>query len=202
MTKFKLGTQVVVSDPCYTIPTWCQIIVDNVLPGYYEPHVKKSDLGDWGNRIGALLAIHEDYIGKEDELNLTWVDHAGEVGVDSGQAGIFSRESYRNDKYTDRRRKIYMGLGDGDISFFRRFRNKEEGQKWYTHISSRTLGVSHWGMYDEGVVSSSGVGDGGYDLYVLTTEDDVVVGFCIDYLIDEDFEFDFYKDPSIVTEQK
>ncbi len=198
MTKFKLGTQVVVSDPCYPIPTWCQIIVDNVLPGYYEPHVKKTDLGDWGNRIGALLAIHEDYIGKEDELNLTWVDHAGEVGVDSGQAGIFSRESYRNDSITDR-----IGLGEGDISFFKDFPNDEEGQKWYTHMASRTLGVSHWGMYDEGVVSSSGIGDGGYDLYVLTTEDGVVVGFCIDYLIDEDgFMFDFYMDPLIVTEQK
>jgi hypothetical protein len=172
--------------------------VDNVLPGYYEPHVKKTDLGDWGNRIGALLAIHEDYIGKEDELNLTWVDHAGEVGVDSGQAGIFSRESYRNDSITDR-----IGLGEGDISFFKDFPNDEEGQKWYTHISSRTLGVSHWGMYDEGVVSSSGVGDGGYDLYVLTTEDGVVVGFCIDYLIDDEgFMFDFYMDPLIVTEQK
>ena len=70
-------------------------------------------------------------------------------------------------------------------------------------MASRTLGESHWGMYDEGVVSSSGIGDGGYDLYVLTTEDGVVVGFCIDYLIDDEgFMFDFYKDPLIVTEQK
>lgn len=189
MTKFKLGKEVVVSDPCYTIPTWCQIIVNNVLPGYYEPHTKRSDLDGWGNRISALLAIHEDYIGKEDELNLTWIDHAGEVGVDSGQAGIFSRESYRNDSITDR-----IGLGEGDISFFSKFPSDEDGQKWYTHISSRTLGTSGWGLYDEGVVSSSGIGDGSYDLYVLTTEDGVVVGFCIDYLIDEEFEFDFYKD--------
>jgi hypothetical protein len=198
MTKFKLGTQVVVSDPCYTIPTWCQIIVDNVLPGYYEPHVKKSDLGDWGNRIGALLAIHEDYIGKEDELNLTWVDHAGEVGVDSGQAGIFSRETYRNDNIVDSIPKAELK------EEFRLFGGRvEEGDKWYERISTHTLSDKSWGMYYEGVVSSSGIGDGGYDLYVLTTEDGVVVGFCIDYLIDDEgFMFDFYMDPLIVTEQK
>jgi len=192
MKKIKLGTEVVVSDPCYTIPTWCQVIVNNVLPGYYEPIVKKHNAKEWGTRVSIQMCIHEDYIGKEEELDLTWVEHGGTVGVDSGQAGIFSRESYRNDSITDR-----IGLGDGDISFFDNFgRPEEDGEKWYKNMCSRTLGVLQWGVYDEGIVSSSGFGDGSYDLYVLTTPDEVVVGFCIDFQVEEDgIELDFYKDP-------
>ena len=193
MTKIKLGTEVMVSDPCYTIPTWCQIIVNNVLPGYYEPFVKKHDAGDWGNRVSMLMCIHEDYVGKEDELALAWVEHAGTVGVDSGQAGIFSMESYRNDSIVDR-----IGLGDGDVSFFGNFnRDDEEGEKWYVSMCSRTLGVLHHGSYDEGVVSSSGFGDGSYPLFVLTNEEDVVVGFCVDFGVEEEetIDFEFYKDP-------
>jgi hypothetical protein len=197
MNKIKLGTEVVVSDPCYTIPTWCQVIVNNVLPGYYEPIVKKHEVDGWGNRVSVQMCIHEDYIGKEDELDLTWVEHGGTVGVDSGQAGIFSRESYRNDSITDR-----IGLGDGDISFFGNFnRLDEEGEKWYINMCSRTLGVLQHGVYDEGMVSSSGFGDGSYDLYVLTTPDEVVVGFCIDFQVEEDgIELDFYKDPQYTAQ--
>ena len=197
MKKIKLGTEVVVSDPCYTIPTWCQVIVNNVLPGYYEPIVKKHNAKEWGTRVSIQMCIHEDYIGKEEELDLTWVEHGGTVGVDSGQAGIFSRESYRNDSITDR-----IGLGDGDISFFENFgRPEEDGEKWYKNMCSRTLGVLQWGVYDEGMVSSSGFGDGSYDLYVLTTPDEVVVGFLIDFQVEEDgIELDFYKDPQYTAQ--
>lgn len=183
--KIKLGTEVVVSDPCYTIPTWCQIIVNNVLPGYYEPFVKKHDAGDWGNRVSMLMCIHEDYVGKEDELALAWVEHAGTVGVDSGQAGFFSMASYRNDQHP-------IEKGEADFSCTR----GDEGDEWYDKMCQRTLGVSHWGSYDEGMVSSSGFGDGSYPLFVLTNEEDVVVGFCVDFGVEEDetIDFEFYKD--------
>jgi len=199
MNKIKLNSEVVVSDPCYTIPTWCQVIVDGVLPGYYEPMVKKHDSGDWGTRVSMQMCIHEDYIGKEDELGLTWVEHGGVVGVDSGQAGIFSMESYRNDSIVDR-----IGLGDGDISFFSNFPHEDEGGKWYTHMASRTLGVSQWGVYDEGAVCSSGVGDGSYMLFTTKDEFGNIIGMAVDFLIEgpEDEEddtnnfidFEFYKE--------
>jgi len=108
-----------------------------------------------------------------------------------------TRETYRNDNIVDSIPKVEL---KEEFQLFGG--NDEEGDKWYERISTHTLSDKSWGMYYEGVVSSSGIGDGGYDLYVLTTEDDVVVGFCIDYLIDEDFQFDFYQDPLIVTEQK
>jgi hypothetical protein len=64
-------------------------------------------------------------------------------------------------------------------------------------MCSRTLGVLHHGSYDEGVVSSSGFGDGSYPLFVLTNEEDVVVGFCVDFGVEEEetINFEFYKDP-------
>lgn len=183
--KIKLGNEVVVSDPCYTIPTWCQTIVTNVIPGYYEPLVKKHESNGWGNRVSMLMCIHEDYIGKEDEIDVNWVEHGGTIGVDSGQAGIFSKESYRNDKHP-------IEKGDADFSCSR----GEDGDEWYDKMCQRTLDELQWGSYDEGVVSSSGFGDGSYTLYVLTTDEDEVVGFCIDFGVEEDetIDFEFYKD--------
>lgn len=188
MSKIKLGQQVVVSDPCYTIPTWCQAVVDGVKPGTYESYVKKVDLNDWGVRCSMLIAVHEDY---RDGV-LRWEEYPADIGVDSGQCGIFSSESYRNDSITER-----IGLGEGDISFFNNFgRPQEDGEKWYVSMCSRTLGNQSYGMYDEGVVSSSGIGDGSYVLYVAKVGNEIV-GLCVDFLVEEDevIDFGFYKDP-------
>jgi len=189
MKKIKLDNKVVVSDPCYTIPTWCQIIVDDVLPGYYQPSICRIDLErPWGNRISGLSCVHEDYMGKEDELKLSWVEHSGTVGVDSGQAGIFSMESYRNDEM----------IGEESVyNFGDSFDMTETGDVWYRMCCDKTLSVKSWGVYDEGVVSSSGIGDGSYVLYVLRNDEDKVVGFCIDYLLDENFDLEFYMDPNL-----
>jgi len=188
MSKIKLGQRVVVSDPCYTIPTWCQAVVDGVKPGTYESYVKKVDLNDWGVRCSMLIAVHEDY---RDGV-LRWEEYPADIGVDSGQCGIFSSESYRNDSITER-----IGLGEGDISFFNNFgRPQEDGEKWYVSMCSRTLGNQSYGMYDEGVVSSSGIGDGSYVLYVAKVGNEIV-GLCVDFLVEEDevIDFGFYKDP-------
>jgi Protein of unknown function (DUF4241) len=187
MKKIKLSNKVVVSDPCYEIPTWCQIIVDDVLPGYYQPSICRIDLDDWGNRISGLSCVHEDYIGKENELKLNWVEHPGIVGVDSGQAGVFSMESYRNDAM----------VGEEPVFDFGDSFDREMGDVWYRMCAHKTLSEKSWGVYDEGVVSSSGIGDGSYDLYVLKNNEDKVVGFCIDFLLDENFDLEFYLNPSL-----
>ena len=77
MSKIKLGQQVVVSDPCYTIPTWCQAVVDGVKPGTYESYVKKVDLNDWGVRCSMLIAVHEDY---RDGV-LRWEEYPADIGI-------------------------------------------------------------------------------------------------------------------------
>jgi hypothetical protein len=60
-------------------------------------------------------------------------------------------------------------------------------------MCDKTLSDNMWGAYGYGVVSSSGIGDGSYDLYTLIDNDEKVVGFFLDYLIDEDIDLDFWK---------
>ena len=162
----KLGTEVVVSDPCYTIPTWCQVIVKNVLPGNYHSFLKKTDANDWGIRNSVLLVIHEDHM----DTKKKWFHHGGVIGVDSGQAGIFSSEY-------------------GSFPLHR----SESGDIWYEKMCSRTLGESGWGHYPEGVVSCSGIGDGSYQLRVARHKGKIV-GLAIDYLMENRLNLNFYKE--------
>jgi len=85
-----LGAKVMVSDPCYGLGTWCQGVLENVLPGQYDCNVEYSDEGTWGTRVSAIEVTHVNY--KTGSLLLQMEDF--EVGVDSGQAGIFDYEYY------------------------------------------------------------------------------------------------------------
>lgn len=174
MKKIKLSNEVIVSDPCYEVPTWCQIIVRDVLPGEYVSEITRVDLDGWGNRVSTLSCVHKDYI--ERQLELSWVEHSGTIGVDSGQAGIFSMESYRKDKYVEDLPKYDFG-GMFPLT-------NEEGEQWYGHCCHLTLGNESWGVYDEGVVSESGVGDGSYPLFVLM-DGEKTVGFLIDFYLED-----------------
>jgi hypothetical protein len=86
-----LGTEVMVSDPCYGLGTWCQGVLTNVLPGEYECYVEYSDEGDWGTRVVRISVKHKDY------LNTMFYDTLEDivVGVDSGQAGIYDYNYYK-----------------------------------------------------------------------------------------------------------
>jgi hypothetical protein len=181
-----LGNEVIVSDPCYSIPTWCQKIVKNVKPGEYSVFCKKYDSEGWGNRVSMLMAIHTDH---EDGI-LKWKEEGprGIIGVDSGQAGIFDITTYRVNPEN-------VEMGDGDTSFFGVIPDDKEEEQWYTRICSHTLGDKHWGHYKNGVVSSSGFGDGGYDLFVARVNRKVVA-FAIDFGVEEAkyIDFDWYKE--------
>ena len=166
----QLNDVVMVSDPCYTIPTWCQTKLTDVLPGEYIPMVHKtSDTGGWGTRIAVLQAVHKDYIND----SLSWREYPGEVGVDSGQAGIFSIESYRNDE-------IAESITTPDSKF--NIGRDGDGDAWYEKMCQFTLSDNQWGSYDTGVVSSSGIGDGGYRCLVAK-KNGKIVGIAIDYLL-------------------
>ena len=170
-----------VSDPCYTPDTWCQTKLTNVLPGKYNVEIDNTDLGNWGNRISSITAVHEDY--QDDH---SWIQYS-DCGVDSGQCGIFCMTTYRNDQ-------IAEGITTPQLErpFVIPFR--EEGDVWYEKMCNFTLGGEGWGLYDTGVVSSSGIGDGMYPMDVMM-DGDKVVGIKITYLDEyeedeEEEEFD------------
>jgi hypothetical protein len=57
---------------------------------------------------------------------------------------------------------------------------REDGDKWYEKICHFTLVEPQWGLYDTGVVSSSGIGDGGYRCLVAKHKGKIV-GIAIDF---------------------
>jgi hypothetical protein len=170
-TTIKLGSEVVVSDPCYGIPTWCQAVIDGVLPGNYRATVLKQDEGDWGTRCSKIIAIHEDF---NYESKFKWTYYLAVIGVDSGQCGIFSKESYRKDDHKFDFEPYVFG-DDFD---------RQDGDVWYRHMAKLTLDDNHWGVYDSGIVSSSGYGDGSYNLYVARKKKKIV-GFIIEFIGDD-----------------
>jgi hypothetical protein len=171
MKKITLGQVVMVSDPCYTEPTWCQVKLSNVNKGTYYVNVIKQDEGNWGVRCGKLIAIHENYRDGQ----FPWMLYeTGIIGVDSGQAGIFDYPTYRKDGLNIETPAIDFAIG-----------RDSEGDEWYEKMCKFTLSENSWGVYDNGVVSSSGIGDGSYNLFLME-DGDVVVGMMIDFLPDED----------------
>ena len=71
MNKIEIGFfeiitgKVIVSDPCYTLGTWCQGVLNKVKCGKWIGYVQRSDEGRWGERVAELIACHH-----ESELSL------------------------------------------------------------------------------------------------------------------------------------
>jgi hypothetical protein len=181
MKKIKLGTSVRVSDPCYGDDVWCKTKLTNVKEGDYI--VKVEHIESWGTRVSKLEVVHTDHIGLS-YGDHNWEEHS-EIGVDSGQAGIFCESSYRNDEVG---KDIVIPSGDW-LGF--PMEDKQEGDVWYDKMCAFTInGDGHWGSYESGVVTSSGYGDGGYPLDVLELEDGTIVGMRITYMFEEDEDED------------
>ena len=161
----KLKEEVMVSDPCYSVGTWCQHKLKNVLPGEYKPFV--LEVQEYGTRISVLQVIHKDYLFQE----LKWRKESDQIGVDSGQCGIFSIESYRNDEIKIERPELASGFS---------INHDEPGDSWYESMCHFTLGKNRWGQYSEGVVSSSGFGDGQY-VCKVAKDNKKIVGITLDF---------------------
>jgi hypothetical protein len=173
MNQITLSENVMVSDPCYTPDTWCQTKLTNVLPGKYNVEVDRHDEGTgWGTRVSSITVIHEDYDDTDD-----WEQHS-ECGVDSGQCGIFCMTSYRNDEMSE-------GITTPPLDRPFVLPYSDDGDKWYDKMCQFTLGENQWGVYDTGVVSSSGIGDGQYPLDVMM-DGDKIVGMRLEYLGNSD----------------
>lgn len=164
-----LGSKVRVSDPCYSPDTWCSLLLNAVKPGKYHVNVEHIDDEDWGRRNAKLTAIHEDYVNAE----LVWERHS-DIGVDSGQAGIFDEVIYRDDENA----KSITYASGGWFGF----NITEPGDVFYDKMCGLTLNSpDQWGTFEQGVVSRSGIGDGGYPVLLAYNEEDVAVGICIDF---------------------
>lgn len=196
-----LGNKVMVSDPCYGLNTWCQGIIENVLPGNYDCNIEYKDKGDWGIRVSAIQATHVDY----DACTLDEERELFEVGVDSGQAGIFDYDYYA-DYHSDQSEWPHVNEDwydrCGELTYYREKNPNYEPFNWDKYRGC-DFDVWHKALteYDNsdkscisferldgntidglGIVSSSGWGDGGYSCFTRRNEDGKVVSIRVEFI--------------------
>lgn len=127
-----------VTDPCYDPGTWCAGTI-RAKDGTWTAELRHSDEGSWGKRVAELVVRHEDHAGAEPN-RLTGID----AGVDSGQCGFFDAAKYLQ----------HQGGEYGDLSTF------------YGQACAATATEGGGIVMGFGAVSSSGYGDGSYEVYV------------------------------------
>jgi len=179
--------KMVISDPCYTIPTWCQGVVERVKNGTWVADVEKVE--SWGERVSVLFALNKEALREnpilQDTLRNGWGKQLNfDFGVDSGQLGFFDFEHYRNDNSAKNLAKCDFG-DDFDI---------DAGDIWYRAVCNITLASEQWGVLPFGVVSSSGYGDGSYPVFGVVNEYDEYVGFMVVFIGDEEEELMGFED--------
>lgn len=154
----RLGAKVRVTDPCYETSVWCSGQLD-IVPGEYDCYVERTRNGIWGERIARLIIANTEHCRR----NVACTEHVDfEVGVDSGQAGIF------------------------DLQYYEKNQPNEE---WYQRICSITCSDKECGTIDNvGVVTCSGYGDGGYDAFVKRSNNGEIVAIEIVFIYEEDEE--------------
>ena len=208
-----LGAKVMVSDPCYGLGTWCQGVLENVLPGAYDCNVEYSDDSYWGTRVSAIEVTHVDY----DRCVLDEEKEKFEVGVDSGQAGIFDYEYYARyhmdaterphvdddwyDMVCDKTlthmpnpdyEEFYYELTDGSVEELKKrfdaFFEYQDSIKSVKYLNKLDGNITD-GL---GIVSSSGYGDGGYDCWTCKNEEGKIVSIRVEFIgeYDEEDEYD------------
>jgi hypothetical protein len=160
----ELKDKVIITDPCYDreeLGSHSHTI--EVLPGTWNVTVEISDETDWGRRVGGLTVYHSST--QQHQLSLIHTDLF--VSVDSGQAGVFNWEDYPEKPHTEQ----------GSNDFYERVCDVTNNEKNC--------------VISEGVVTSTGFGDGSYPLFLAKNTEGKVVGIRIEYISEEDpFEED------------
>lgn len=151
----ELGNEVIVSDPCYTRGTWCSGTINGVKPGTYRTSLEYMD-----DRVSELKVIHES----KNDYRAKWEIQDFEVGVDSGQAGVFDSSIYPHGETGD----------------------SEDLNTFYGKCCQATRYNQGGSVAGKGFVSSSGWGDGGYQCYVAKDKNGSIYGIRIIYIYDEE----------------
>ncbi len=152
---------VIVTDPCYNHDVWCRINSVPVVPGDYTCAVYFSDKGEWGIRV-AKIGIYRDSNVREEMMDEENCELIGNIGVDAGLAGIFQEKPDFDD---DQWAKFCNDIRTGDA--------------WLVD-----------GKIMRGFFSSSGYGDGAYDVVGHRCHGGAFDGLEIIFLDDEEEEDD------------
>jgi hypothetical protein len=151
--EITVAGEVVITDPCYEPGTWCQA-ERTVKPGKWHA---TAYIADGEGRVSALEILHS-----HDGNMGSWSRQPEDIGVDSGQLAFVARE--------------YGSWWAGEYG---------SGQKpGYDEFCKITLTREMAGIVESGTaaVSSSGYGDGGYDLYQRKNKAGEIVGLMVVFI--------------------
>lgn len=175
--EFECGEKMFASDPCYQRVEYTDrsSAVIPVVPGTWKTSVVTSDEGSWGNRVAELYAYHKE--SEDDGYMNPWNwEYFSSCGVDSGQLGFFDYKKYP------------IGVNGYEAEY-------DDEENWYKKACNETYIEKNpnkkFGIVEGmGVNSSSGFGDGEYEIFVARNNDDEVVAVKAVF-IPEDGEDDY-----------
>lgn len=154
-----------ISDPCYDKDDYLGGLVIEAKNGEWVASADLEKTG-WGDRITKLTAEYNGPVSVADCST-----HS--IGVDSGQAGVFDFDSYKDDNLVKNVARVHKEVICED-------------EPWYSICCDRTLSNHQWGVIPNGAVSTSGYGDGMYDVNCFLDKNGDVVRVEITFIDDED----------------
>lgn len=143
--NIELSGKVVIADPCFErLSEHCIATDIAVKQGTYAAYIAKKYVNGWGTRAAAVMVIHTDYLNSIKEK---WDPYGRYVFVDSGQCGIFDDA-------------VYPAVGEPSGDWC-------DEEFLFGECCSIILSRKPWGILrsGKGVVSSSGAGDGSYEVF-------------------------------------
>lgn len=190
-----------VTDPCYSMDTWCAGTLEKVRNGLWHAHVgyHKDSLdmemnakwrADRAERLekakgGVMESYYADDLRRCDEALATYIGRVAYIHIVQADTltNQFNHEQPLPDSFelTD----IDVGVDSGQAGFFDLEKyaltvaDKESNDAFYDSVCNLTLDEKGFGTTHDGCASSSGYGDGGYDCYVRRNE----VGEAVEALI-------------------
>lgn len=206
---FVLSDKIHASDPCYQHDTWCAgsfPAKNGAWVATYEklPHEKTG----WGERISRLRIHNVEFALEHFLFTDKWTPDTKlniDLGVDSGQAGFFDHDAYN--KYGGDNRSKENDYKWDDNSFYGRaclltqrkeripLEEQEKDPVFGFPVGPFERSFPSAGILQIpeipvpiGVVSSSGFGDGGYDLYVKNDENGMAIAAEIVFISEEELE--------------
>lgn len=193
------GDKIIATDPCYEKDSDSNYVINNCMPGIWRAvAVLTDDTEGWGCRVSYLMVSRENFESFKTKQETV----RDIIGVDSGQAGFFDYNFYPVGKregggfndpvsdfdlFYDKCCTATLGKRQADVvelTHHIAFGNPTEGVKG--------LVVRNDTVQKMGAVSSSGYGDGVYNLTLWKDGVGKVLAARIDFLNKE--EEDPYKE--------
>lgn len=173
--ELKVENEVLVTDPCYEKDIWCSARV-SMPKANYLCYAEK-----YKGRISSLYMIDENYEGSK--ILIDECKPIAECGVDSGQLGFFIPDKYQ--KKIDKKEFNKFTKRKFPYSDWKRKYNKEDSDKdsFYRCCCNVTLSKSSAGVIkDVGCLSSSGYGDGCYNVYYTYNDKKEKIGLLVEFM--------------------